>query len=86
MIRTGNRLVARFSVAFNGCFNCCWSKVVCFGLSNCGCVVAALWDMVFIVFKFYRCEMGTLIVASCDDMVETCMDIIGYDWGRKLRG
>ena len=79
MIGTGNRLVARFSVAFNGCFNCCWSKVVCFGLSNCGCVVAALWDMVFIVFKLYRCEMGTLIVASCDDMVGVLWEFIGRD-------
>ena len=80
MIGTGNKLVAGFSMAFNGCFNCCWSKVVCFGLSNCGCVVAVLWDMVFIAFKLCRCETGTLIMASCDDMVGLLSEFMGRDW------
>ena len=80
MIGTGNRLVVGFSMAFNGWFNCCWSKVVCFGLSNYCCVVAVLWDMVFIAFKFCRCETGTLIMASCDDVVGLLLEFMGRDW------
>ena len=80
MIGTWNRLVAWFSMSFNGCFNFCWSKVVCLGLSNCGCVVTALWELIFMEFKFCRCETGALIVASCDDVVGVVWEFMGRDW------
>ena len=67
-------------MSFTGCFNCCWSKVDRFGLSSCGCVVAALWEMVFMGFKFYRCETVSLMEASCDDVVGVVWEFMGRDW------
>ena len=31
-------------------------------------------------FKFYRCETGALMEASCDDVVGVIWEFIGCDW------
>ena len=67
-------------MSFTGCFNCCWFKVDCFGLSSYGYVVVALWELVFIGFKFCRCETGALMEASCDDVVGVVWEFMGRDW------
>ena len=53
-------------------------------LSRYGCVNVALRGWVLMVFEFSGFVTDALVMASCDDMVETCMAIMGYDWDSKL--